>query len=303
MRHYRGFIADSARWDGFEFRDDDIVIATPAKCGTTWMQNIVGMLVFERTDLGGPITEISPWLDMLTRSLDDVVAILDAQEHRRFIKTHTPLDGLPFDERVTYVCVLRHPLQVALSDIDHTENIDLDKVLLRRGEVAGFDDLADLAPPPERSADPRERMRQWIDDPTEYTSPGGTVSLAQLLAHARTYWDARNRPNVHLFHYSDLRRDLEGQMRRVASALDIAVPDDFGEFVAAASFDRMKAAADRTAPDAEFGTWKSNTDFFRSAADRTWDFMCADDVSHFEARLVELAGPDLAHFMCNGDWP
>lgn len=303
MRHYRGFIADSARWDGFEFRDDDIVIATPAKCGTTWMQNIVGMLVFERTDLGGPITEISPWLDMLTRSLDDVVAILDAQEHRRFIKTHTPLDGLPFDERVTYVCVLRHPLQVALSDIDHTENIDLDKVLPRRGEVAGFDDLADLAPPPERSADPRERMRQWIDDPMEYTSPGGTVSLAQLLAHARTYWDARDRPNVHLFHYSDLRRDLEGQMRRVASALDIAVPDDFGEFVAAASFDRMKAAADRTAPDAEFGTWKSNTDFFRSAADRTWDCMTADDVSHFEARLVELAGPDLAHFMCNGDWP
>ncbi len=300
MRHYKGFIADSARWDGFEFRDDDIVIATPAKCGTTWMQNIVGMLVMGRTDLGRPITEISPWLDMLTRPLDDVVAMLDAQEHRRFIKTHTPLDGMPFDERVTYICVLRHPLQVALSDIDHGNNIDIDKVLPIRGAVAGLDDLADLPPPPERSDDPQERMREWLDDPTEYGSPGGSVSLAQLLTHARTYWDARDRPNVHLFHYSDLRRDLEGQMRRVADVLGIALPDDFARFVEAATFDRMRAAADRTAPDSELGTWKSNADFFRSADDRTWDFMTDDDLSHFESRLVDLAEADLAEFMCNG---
>ena len=129
MRHYKGFIADSARWEGFVFRDDDIVIATPAKCGTTWMQNIVGMLVFGRTDLGRPITEISPWLDMLTRPLEEVVAMLEAQEHRRFIKTHTPLDGLPVDERVTYVTVLRHPLQVAQSDDDHMRNADVDRMI------------------------------------------------------------------------------------------------------------------------------------------------------------------------------
>ncbi|WP_436793899.1 sulfotransferase domain-containing protein [Actinospongicola halichondriae] len=301
MRHYRGFIADSARWAGFEHRDDDIVIATPAKSGTTWMQNIVGMLVLGTPDLGRPITEISPWLDMLTRPLDEVVAMLEAQEHRRFIKTHTPLDGLPFDERVTYISVLRHPLQVALSDVDHGRNADRDVMIPLRGEVAGFDDLADLPPPPERSDDPRERMQQWLDDPTDYGSPGGTVSLAQLLTHARTYWDARDRPNVHLFHYSDLRRDLAGQMRRVAEVLAVPIPDDFETFVEAATFDRMKAAADRTAPDAEFGTWKSNSDFFRSPEDRTWDFLTEDDLAHFESRLLELAGPDLAAFMCNGE--
>lgn len=303
MKHYRGFIADSARWEGFEFRPDDIVIMTPAKCGTTWMQNIVGMLVLGRTDLGRPITEISPWLDMLTRPLDDVVAMLDAQDHRRFIKTHTPFDGLPYDERVTYLSVLRHPLQVAQSDADHGRNADPDTMIPLRGSVAGFDDLDSLVPPPERSDDPQERMRQWLDDTTEYGSPGGTASLRQLLHHARTYWEARHLPNVHLFHYSDLRRDLAGQMRRVAAALGVPVPADFDDYVAAATFDRMKAAADRTAPDAEFGTWKSNADFFRSADDRSWDFMTPDDVAHFESLLVELAGPDLAEFMCNGVGP
>ena len=300
MRRYRGFIADSARWEGFEFRGDDIVIATPAKCGTTWMQNIVGMLVLGRTDLGRPITEISPWLDMLTRPLDQVVAMLEHQEHRRFIKTHTPFDGLPHDERVTYLTIFRHPLQVAQSDADHGANADRDRMIPLRGEVAGFDDLADLVPPPERSDDPRTRMLQWIDDTTEYGSPGGTASLRQLMHHARSYWDARHQPNVHVFHYSDLRRDLAGQMRRVAQVLDIPVPADFDEVVDAATFDRMRAAADRTAPDAELGTWKSNADFFRSADDRVWDFLTPDDVDHFESVLVEVAGPDLAAFMCNG---
>lgn len=301
MRRYRGFIADSARWAGFSHRDDDIVIATPAKCGTTWMQNIVGMLVFGTTDLGRPITEISPWLDMLTRPLDDVVALLDAQTHRRFIKTHTPLDGLPLDDRVTYLCVLRHPLQVAQSDADHGRNADLDAIIPLRGEVAGgFDDLEGMPPPPERSDDPAERMRQWIDDPTVYDSGGGGASLLTLVDHARTFWERRHLPNVHLFHYSDMRADLAGQMQRVADILDITAPADFDRFVEAATFDRMKAAADRTAPDSEFGTWKSNADFFRSADDRTWDFMTDDDLAHFDTRLEELAGPDLAAFLCNG---
>ncbi len=300
MRHYRGFLADSARWEGFEFRDDDIVISTPAKCGTTWMQNIVAMLVLGRTDLDRPITEISPWLDMLTRPRDEVVAMLEAQEHRRFIKTHTPLDGVPEDPQVTYLCVLRHPLQVVQSDADHGRNADRDRMIVRRGDAVGFDDVGDLPPPPERSDDPRERTLQWLDDETEYGSPGGTASLRMLVHHARTFWDRRDRPNVHLFHYSDLRRDLDGQMRRVAHALGIPLPQDWDDVVDAATFDRMRARADRTAPDAEFGTWKSNADFFRSSTDRRWDFLTDEDVQRFDDLLLRLAGPELAAFMCHG---
>jgi len=60
-----GFMADSARWERFRFRPDDVVISTPSKCGTTWMQKIVGMLVLDRVDLGAPLSTVSPWLDML----------------------------------------------------------------------------------------------------------------------------------------------------------------------------------------------------------------------------------------------
>jgi hypothetical protein len=100
--HYKNLVFDSERWTGFEHRPGDIVISTPPKCGTTWMQRICALLVFRTPDLDRPLTSISPWLDMLLSSRADVFAALAEQKHRRFIKTHTPFDGLPFDERVTY---------------------------------------------------------------------------------------------------------------------------------------------------------------------------------------------------------
>jgi aryl sulfotransferase len=114
---------DSERWDRFLFRPDDIVISTPAKCGTTWMQTIIGMLVLDRIDLGAPISTISPWLDMLTYTDEETFRLLQEQRHRRFIKTHTPLDGVPRLTSVTYITMVRHPLDVALSYRDHDENL------------------------------------------------------------------------------------------------------------------------------------------------------------------------------------
>ncbi len=38
---------DSRPWNDFSFRDGDVIIATYAKSGTTWMQQIVSQLVFD----------------------------------------------------------------------------------------------------------------------------------------------------------------------------------------------------------------------------------------------------------------
>ena len=54
---------DSTVWNDFAFRDDDIVIATYTKSGTTWTQQIVAQLLFQGAE-GVPVAEMSPWLDL-----------------------------------------------------------------------------------------------------------------------------------------------------------------------------------------------------------------------------------------------
>ena len=163
---YRSLVADSARWDGFEFRPGDIVISTPPKCGTTWTQMLCALLIFDGPHLPAPLDEISPWLDMCNRPLAEVRSVLAAQTHRRFIKTHTPLDGVPSHPDVTYLVVGRDPRDVAISYEHHDANMDFDHFLALRATAVGNDDLADFPPRAPLADDPVERFRDFVHDNT-----------------------------------------------------------------------------------------------------------------------------------------
>ena len=296
---YRSLISDSSRWDGFELRPDDIVISTPAKCGTTWMQMICALLVFQSTTFDASLDLISPWLDMLTRERGDVFADLDAQAHRRFIKTHTPFDGLPFDERVTYIAVGRDPRDVALSWDNHLANMDLDALIGARATAVGLDDLAELFPDgiPERTDSEIERFWQWVDDQTP--APESLGSLAATLHHLSTFWAVRDRPNLVLFHYDELKADLEGQMRRLAGQLGISIPEDrWPELVDAATFERMRAGADHIAPDTSHAIWQDNQQFFHRGTSGQWrELLDDEDLRRYDQRVAELADPELAGWL------
>ena len=75
---YQSAEEDSGRWSGFPFRDGDIVISTRSKSGTTWMQMICALLIFQTEDLPGTLPELSPWLDRRLMSRDERFARLAA---------------------------------------------------------------------------------------------------------------------------------------------------------------------------------------------------------------------------------
>src|SRR4051812_44767087 len=125
---YRSGLTDSSRWADFAFRPGDIVISVPSKCGTTWVPMICALLILQNPALPAPLTSLSPWLDMRLRPLPEVRHRLEAQTHRRFIKTHTPLDGLPRVEGVHYVTVGRDPRDVAMSMDHHRANLNVDVI-------------------------------------------------------------------------------------------------------------------------------------------------------------------------------
>ncbi|MDQ1468385.1 MAG: aryl sulfotransferase [Actinomycetota bacterium] len=292
---YRDMVYDSARWEGFVFRPGDIVISTPAKCGTTWTQMICALLVFQTTSFDRSLDLISPWLEMLTRDRDSVFADLDAQTHRRFIKSHTPFDGLPHDPRVTYIAVGRDPRDVACSWDNHMANMDMMALFGARAAAVGLDDLAELLAegPPAIPETEIERFWLWVDDDSPATAGGG---LASVLHHLSTFWAVRDRANVVVLHYDDLKTDLDAQMRLLAEQLAISVPEHrWAELVEAATFEQMRAHADQIVPNATHQLWQSNTQFFNRGASGQWrDLLDAAGLRRYQERVAQLASPDLA---------
>jgi hypothetical protein len=301
VRHYEGVVFDSSRWAGFELRPGDIIISTPPKCGTTWTQMICALLVLQEPELPLPLDTLSPWIDMVTRSRTEVFADLAAQTHRRFIKTHTPLDGLPHDPQVTYVCVGRDPRDVALSMDHHIDNTDIAAVIQQRSRAAAIDgiELEPLRPPLPRPDGERDRFWQWVDDDRPPTQIGS--SLRATVAHLQTFRDAPADLDVVALHYDELQADLEGQMRGLAAKLGIAVDEDrWPHLVEAATFDAMRGKAETTVPGGS-DHWLDPTAFFSRGTSGQWrDLLDGEDLARYAARARALASDDLLEWLHRG---
>ena len=297
---YQSFLSDSARWEGFRLRPGDIILSTPAKCGTTWMQMICALLIFQTPVPPQPLDLISPWLEMRLRRRKEVFDLYEGQTHRRFIKSHTPLDGLPADERVTYICVGRDPRDVALSMNAHMDNLDMETAIAALAAAIEPDD--NFGPPPVRPtfANEQEAFLHWVDDPTPPAAVA--MSLAGTVHHLGGFWEVRDRDDVVLLHYDDLQADLDGEMRRLAARLGIAVPDErWPALVEAATFAEMRRQAELVAPDTANRIWKSTTGFFHRGRSGQWQDVVDDEaLAHYEARVRELVAPDLVAWLHHG---
>lgn len=282
MRTYLSPVADSRRWHGFVHRPGDIVISTPSKAGTTWTQMLISLLAFDGPDFPDHLGRISPWLDADLTPLPEVLHRLEAQTHRRFIKTHVPLDGLPLDDRVTYVVVGRDPRDVRLSMGDHGDNFDLERVVPLLAANLGAEEL-------ERR---RAAMPRYATFGDAVAAPPGSCHTAShpahVLHHLRTGWDRQDQDNVVLLHYADLRADVVEETIRLARALGFEQdPRRIRDLAAHSDFARMRARADQLAP--EPGNWRSNADFFRSARMRAWAEAYDDaDLRAYDARVQAL---------------
>jgi aryl sulfotransferase len=283
---YQSAEEDSGRWTGFPFRQGDIVISTRSKTGTTWVQMICALLIFQNPDLPAPLGQLSPWLDHEIAPRAQVVAALENQQHRRFIKTHTPLDGIPLDPRATYIVTARHPLDMFVSLYHQGDNIDRERVRQLTGQPG-----PDPAAPPRPRRSLRDAMVRWIDrddDPREDMD-----GLPGVIWHLSGAWARRNQPDILLVHYDELTADLDGQMRRLAARLGIVVPREaWPALVEAARFDSMRARADDLVPSP--GVLKSRAAFFRQGTSGAGSqVLTAAELRRYHDRVAALGPADM----------
>lgn len=297
IRPLKGYYCDSRQWDDFRPREGDIVIATAPKVGTTWMQQIVSLLVFQSTE-PRPLHQISPWLDCRLRdNAAEMVALLESQTHRRYIKSHLPLAALPVWDEVRYIHVARDGRDACMSYLNHN-NAYTPAVWGRLDAVAARDpDLPEPAPRPPRDA--RGFFRHWI-------ATGGTASAEQMgdgfFEIEQSFWDERDRPNLLLVHFNDLKADLDGEMRRIAAFLGIAVADAlWPQLVEAAGFEAMKREGAALLPSAEGSFERGHDSFLYRGANNRWQGELTDhDLALYDQRVAQALTPGLARWLASG---
>lgn len=276
---------DSARWLDVDHRAGDIVISSRSKHGTTWVQMMCALLIFRTAELPAPLSSLSPWLDWLVRPLPEVLADLERQEHRRFIKTHTPLDGLPLRRDVTYIVVARHPLDAAVSLYHQSANLDRQRLAELTGNVIASPRVAALD----------EWLTDWIG---RHASPCEELdSLQGVMAHLTDAWMRRMAENVLLLHYADLEEDLVGQMSRLAERLAIDIPwAETERLAASATFSAMQGAPE-LAPNYGGVLIDEHRFFRRGSSGAAAEVLPPESLADYHRRVGTLGPPDLVEWL------
>jgi hypothetical protein len=194
-----------------QWRNGDVVISVPAKSGTTWTMNIVHQLFTGGTPNFQDIYEEVPWIEFLSHPEQPYQEVLDRVEAmpksgRRAFKTHSAPPAVPFhndgsDRDVKYIVVFRNPEEALVSfrpflDQHADEWLDLWQV-------------------------PREAMCR-DDFPSFYSEVIDDKQMqGMFFGFLAAWWPLRAEKNVLFLHFSDMKRDHEGTMNKIAAFLDI----------------------------------------------------------------------------------
>jgi aryl sulfotransferase len=280
---------DSTIWNDFTFRNDDIVIATYGKSGTTWVQQIVAQLLFNGAD-DLPVAEMSPWLDLRVPPKEVKLPAVEAQTHRRFLKTHLPVDALVFSDKAKYIYIGRDGRDVVWSMYNHHANAN-------QLWYEALNDTPGLVGPPIKPppASITQYYHEWLDN-------DGYPWWA-FWENIRSWWEIRELPNVMLLHFGNLKRDLAGEMRRIAEFLDIPVDEARWESILQhCSFDYMKQNATNSVPLAG-AFWDGGAQtFINKGTNGRWrDVLSAEEVAKYERLAAQQLDAECAHWLATGE--
>lgn len=292
----RHHFLEGSRWLRYQPRDGDIVVSTSYKAGTTWVQTIVANLIFQDGVFPAPIGVMSPWLEMRLRPVDQDFAQLEGQNHRRLIKSHLPLSGIPYHARVKYVVVARDGRDVFMSILNHHTNYtpQVLEILKNFDAVAG-------GPFPVELGDPCSWFRSWTTRGVFDWESDGYPYWSHFY-HFQSWWDYRNLANIYFVHFADLLADPAHEVRRLADYLGITIDSAlFPGILERVSFASMRENFANIEPMADM-LWKEGAKtFMNKGTNGRWrELLGPEELALYEAAVARGLTPDAAAWMESG---
>jgi aryl sulfotransferase len=290
IREMKTALFDSTRWNGFPFREGDVVVATWGKTGTTWVEQIVTQLLMDAPE--GLRVGCGPWVDMRLQRLEEVLGELERMNHRRCLKTHLPLDALVFNPLARYIYVGRDARDVVWSAYNHQTSFTEEA-------LDAFNNTPGRVGPP--VTHPQFGVRDYYLQFLETGEMPG-FCMAPFWSHVRSWWEVRHLPNVLLVHFDDLKKDAEAEARRAAKLLGVQLAEDrWPVLLEHCSFDYMRTEA-ATADVFSF-LWRDGAQsFFHKGTNGRWkDVLTPEEIARCDEVAARELTPECARWLRAGE--
>jgi aryl sulfotransferase len=243
---------------------------------------------------------LSPWVDarFMGTTKEDLGLALEALPSPRFLKSHLPLDGLPYYPEARYLIVGRDPRDVFMSFFNHYSSYTDTAMEAMNGADCPGEAL------PRCPKDPREAWRAWMTRGWfEWESEGWP--FWSNLHHTQTYWEHRTLPNFLFLHYNDMLADLEGAVRKIAAFGDIPIDDAIvARTVENTTFANVRKKVEDTPEEEDLSRLffeGGQKRFFYKGTNQRWRGVLTDeDLTLYEEAMQRVLSPDCAAWLENG---
>lgn len=219
---------NSKLWDYIAMCEGDVVVSSYMKSGTTWIQQILGQLLFSPGH-SLPLSRFSVWVDYRCTDPTSLKDLCENLARPRIFKSHLDAESLDIYSQVKYIYIMRDPRDVVLSLFDHHAQFLLHDLINRFPGRVG-------PALPHVDEDVIAYYRSWL--------LGNGWPYWPYWDHIMSWWAIRNFPNVFILNYDDLIQNFETSIRGLANFIGVEPSlADMGTVADYTSFKYMKSNA------------------------------------------------------------